>query len=59
MHTMQAQHHSVYELTDKSFAVFGPVKESNTLGFCHVRNEKSTNPGSQFYFKYTGKDCNT
>lgn len=58
MHTMQAQHHSVYELTDKSFAVFGPVKASNTLGFCHVRNEKSTNPGSQFYFKYKGKDCN-
>lgn len=55
---MQAQHHSVYELTDKSFAVFGPVKASNTLGFCHVRNEKSTNPGSQFYFKYKGKDCN-
>lgn len=59
MHTIQAQHHSVYELTDKSFAVFGPVKASNTLGFCHVRNEKSTNPGSQFYFKYTGEDCNT
>lgn len=33
MHTMQAQHHSVYELTDKSFAVFGPVKASNTLDF--------------------------
>lgn len=59
MHTIQAQHHPVYELTDKSFAVFGPVKASNTLGFCHVRNEKSTNPGSQFYFKYTGEDCNT
>lgn len=59
MHTIQAQHHSVYELTDKSFAVFGPVKASNTLGFCHVRNEKSTNPGSQFYFKYSGEDCNT
>ena len=59
MHTMQAQHHSVYELTDKSFAIFGPVKASNTLGFCDVRNEKRTNPGSQFYFKCTGKDCNT
>lgn len=59
MHTIQAQHHSVYELTDKSFAVFGPVKASNTLGFCHVRNEKRTNPASQFYFKCTGKDCNT
>ena len=31
MHTTQAQHHSVYELTDKSFAVFGPVKASNEL----------------------------
>lgn len=48
MHTMQAQHHSVYELTDKSLAVFGPVKASNTLGFCHVRNEKRTNPGINF-----------
>lgn len=57
--TMQAQHHSVYELTDKLFAVFGPVKASNTLGFCHARNEKRTNPGSQFYFQCTGKDCNT
>ena len=57
MLSMQDGLQSVYEVTEKTYAVYGPKSASNSTGYCHVKKEKSINPNAEFFFKCTGKNC--
>ena len=53
MESLPSNMPSVVQVSEQSFAVFGPATASNPLGFCHVKKNNKVKSG----YVCSGKDC--